>query len=309
MLASRVQPAFAPSRPAVAPRRTSHRSRASQGDGPIISEDVLARLKAAEAEAASLKKELAAAQAVASASSLEAAAVEAKSEKPAKRIDGGDLRRETLFSEDSKQRNWLSENDVSFFTGGGPGEAGGSEGASAEETEVVKRRLLLGLLASVGLGAFALVPTQDLALNKPSKPLFFYIVPLLRAQQLLIQVEQLVPEGDLLSLKSLLSRILGEPNNLQRNLRDAASTLPGTRESEQASAVAREVYEYVLQIDYDQYFESLAGARKDGRAQQQYYDFSLNSCRAAQIKLRDFLALMPADQREAAASQLDIAPF
>jgi len=43
------------------------------------------------------------------------------------------------------------------------------------------------------------------------------------------------------------------------------------------------VYEYVLQIDYDQYFESMAGARRDGKAQQQYYDFSLKSARAAQV--------------------------
>jgi A/G-specific adenine glycosylase len=44
----------------------------------------------------------------------------------------------------------------------------------------LQRRLLLGVLASVGLGAFALVPTQELQLSKPSKPLFFYLVPLLR---------------------------------------------------------------------------------------------------------------------------------
>lgn len=43
-----------------------------------------------------------------------------------------------------------------------------------------QRRLILGIAASVGLGAFALVPTQQLQLAKPSKPLFFYLVPLLR---------------------------------------------------------------------------------------------------------------------------------
>lgn len=150
-----------------------------------------------------------------------------------------------------------------------------------------QRRLILGLVAAAGLGAFALVPTQELQLAKPSKPLFFYLVPLLRwgrggrmwgsgagaaavklsgmhacafcpappsawqrmagclpgiatcavptpapraglpsarrAQQLLTEAEQLVPEGDLLALQSLLRRILGEPNNLQQNLRDAAA--------------------------------------------------------------------------------------
>jgi hypothetical protein len=45
---------------------------------------------------------------------------------------------QTLFSGvESKQRNWLSESDVSFFTGGGPSEADGS-GVSPEEQDVVK---------------------------------------------------------------------------------------------------------------------------------------------------------------------------
>lgn len=266
----------------------------------------------------------------------------------------------------------------------------------------------------------------------------------LRSQQLLTEAERLVPEGDLLALQSLLRRILGEPNNLQQNLRDAAACewrarsqrrapgtapgsgplqersglwarqhasacfhgyaasdwaepsavqpgiplrcaarygaqplvdavqplvvahslvplwrraagLPNTRDAERAASVGREVYEYVLQIDYDQvrpsrgccshrlcdeacrrmhlrlqlsrrallqdeckaltlctldtvhpgpgpgsarsearatscllppvsqYFETMAGARRDGRTQQQYYDFSLNSARAAQV--------------------------
>jgi hypothetical protein len=44
-----------------------------------------------------------------------------------------------------------------------------------------QRRLLLGALAAVALGAFALVPTARLA-APPSAPLFTYLRPLLRAQ-------------------------------------------------------------------------------------------------------------------------------
>ena len=44
-----------------------------------------------------------------------------------------------------------------------------------------QRRLLLSVLAGVGLAAFAVIPTEKLSL-KPSKPLYFYIVPLLRIQ-------------------------------------------------------------------------------------------------------------------------------
>jgi hypothetical protein len=45
----------------------------------------------------------------------------------------------------------------------------------------MQRRLLIGVMASVAVGAFALVPSQQLVL-KPSKPMYFYLVPLLRAQ-------------------------------------------------------------------------------------------------------------------------------
>lgn len=41
-------------------------------------------------------------------------------------------------SVESKQRNWLSENDVSFFTGGGPSEAGAEDRVSAEAQAVVQ---------------------------------------------------------------------------------------------------------------------------------------------------------------------------
>ena len=99
-------------------------------------------LQAAEEEAQRLKRELAAAQAAAAASGSGAAAADAAAaERAAQRIDGGDLRRETLFSGvESKQRNWLSESDVAFFTGGGPGEADG-EGVRPEDQAVVQVRV------------------------------------------------------------------------------------------------------------------------------------------------------------------------
>ncbi|EFN52075.1 hypothetical protein CHLNCDRAFT_139323 [Chlorella variabilis] len=176
--------------------------------------------------------------------------------------------------------------------------------SNAEELDVVKRRLLLGLLGTAALCAFALVPTQQLQLGKPSKPLFFYLVPLLRSQQLLAEVEQLVPEGSsVVALRPLLDRILGPPNNLQQNLRDAAACLTTPRDVATAEAIGRDVYEYV------QYFESMRGAPRDGAVSARYILFSLNSAKAAQVKLQQFLDLMPADQREAAAMQMASLPF
>ena len=45
----------------------------------------------------------------------------------------------------------------------------------------MQRRLIIGVGLSAALGAFALVPTEQLQ-PAPSKPLFFYLVPLLRVR-------------------------------------------------------------------------------------------------------------------------------
>ena len=46
----------------------------------------------------------------------------------------------------------------------------------------MQRRVLIGLAVTAAAAAFALVPTDSLRLVKPQKPLFFYLVPLLRVQ-------------------------------------------------------------------------------------------------------------------------------
>lgn len=46
----------------------------------------------------------------------------------------------------------------------------------------MQRRLLIGLALTAAAAAFALVPTDSLRLVKPQKPLFIYLVPLLRVQ-------------------------------------------------------------------------------------------------------------------------------
>jgi hypothetical protein len=46
----------------------------------------------------------------------------------------------------------------------------------------VQRRLLIGVGLTVALGAFALVPTDALRIDKPSKPLYLYLIPLMRIQ-------------------------------------------------------------------------------------------------------------------------------
>jgi hypothetical protein len=126
---------------------------------------------------------------------------------------------------ESKPRNWLSEADVDFFVGsGGSSEAerASSSPSSAEDDAVVSRRLTIGAALSAAAAAFALVPTQRLR-APPSKPLFLYLVPLMRVQKLLEEAEKIIPDGDYGRLRAILDRIEGEPNNVQDNLRDAAA--------------------------------------------------------------------------------------
>ncbi len=77
---------------------------------------------------------------------------------------------------------------------------------------VVQRRLLFGALATAGLTAWALQP--DTA-GPPSKPLFFYLAPLLRIQALLQQSEAVVADADWTQLSALRRSILGSPNDVR----------------------------------------------------------------------------------------------
>ena len=96
-------------------------------------------------------------------------------------------------------------------------------GSDAEtDGGIVRRRLLIGLGLTAAAGAFALIPTERLQ-PAPSKPLFFYLVPLVRAQVLLKEAEKVIPEGNYEQLRAVLARIEGPPNNIQENLRSAAA--------------------------------------------------------------------------------------
>jgi hypothetical protein len=222
--------------------------------------------------------------------------------KETKRIDGADLRRETLSFVENKPRNWLSESDIEFFTGGGPSEledSGAAGSAGESPAAVVQRRLVLGIGLSVALGAFSLVPTEQLQLA-PSKPLFFYLVPLLRVRALLDEVLAVATEGDYDRMSRLLARIEGPPNNVQQNLKSASAALAATdgRLAQRADTVGRDVYEYLKGVDYQTYFESRIGS--GGDQTKEFFEYSTSSAKAAAVKLDEFLGLMPDDQLEAA---------
>ncbi|KXZ56657.1 hypothetical protein GPECTOR_1g592 [Gonium pectorale] len=246
----------------------------SSGDSTGLGEDVLARLKAGQ---------------------------DPVEKGPKIRIDSTD-NRETLFGGGPRSA-WLSEKDVEFFSG----PAGvREEDASTQEPEykaTVQRRLLIGGALALGLGAFALIPTEALR-PKPSKPMFFYLVPLLRIQELLGECRAIIEDANWGQLRQAVSRIEGPPNNVRQNLDAIIALIPEAKTATRVQELSADLYEYLRSLDYQQYFDAMPTRAISGAQNAQYAQFSLSSLQAAQAKLNELLALVPKDQLQTAREQL-----
>ena len=205
---------------------------------------------------------------------------------------------------------------MDFFTRGGPGEAGGvgEEGGMSEaDSATVSRRLAVGGVLTAGLGALALIPSEDVELPaslplvggpEGGAPLFLSLVPLLRARGQLDYLEPLLRQGDVDEARSALGGVLGEPLQLQRNLEAAARALEaGSASRERARRLIPDILEYTRGVDFDTYFDTRA-TRPSGAELAKFTDYSLQSLRKAGGELDAFLALMPKEQLEAARSQV-----
>ena len=290
-----------------------------------LSEDVLARLRAAEQEAARLREELAQVQSQqqqdggssSTSSGSTAAAAAAPSDAAINRIDSTDSRELPWTA--GKRTAWLSEADVTFFTGAGATEGGqlgeaGSAASSAEEAGVVRRRLLQGALATAALAAFALVPTRALRVGAPSKPLFFYLIPLVRALDQLRDLEPAVEDADWPKLRAARAAIVGAPGNARDNLYDAVAALDSYPDqaairqgaAKRAEALAGEVVEALDALDYNKYFDAaMMGAAPSGSQNLEFVKFTREARKAAEKGLRDFLGLMPTEAVEGARQVVD----
>lgn len=269
-----------------------------QAGGAAISEDVLARLRAAEEEATRLRKELAVAQASKLGDTPDV--IETKSKV---RIDSTD-KRETLFTA-GERASWLSEKDVDFFTGGGVGETSVAEPADPEAAATVQRRLLIGGALTLALGAFALVPTEALKV-KPPKPMYFYIVPLLRIEDLLKESKAIIEDAQWDQLRLVVSRIERTPNNARQNLDNVVALIEDTKTAEKARVLAAELFEYLDSLDYNKYFDAMPTRTLSGVQNAQFVAFSSGALKAAQGKLASFLALLPSESVQTARSQLGV---
>lgn len=257
-----------------------------------LNEDMLAQLRAAQEEAARLKKELAQLQQKGSSDVVDS--------KP-QRIDSTDNRE--LPWAPGKRTAWLSEADVDFFTGGGATEAADAAGPSPEAQAAVSKRLLLGGAATLALAAFAMVPTSALRL-KPQKPLYFYLVQLLSAQAQLLQCSSLIEDAQWDSLRLILPRILGSPTNAEAALFDVIALLDAPTAAK-AEPLAAEFLEYLDAMDYNKYFDAMPTGTISGAQNAEFVKFSGAALKAAQGRLAAFLSLVPPEALQAARQQVD----
>jgi len=186
---------------------------------------------------------------------------------------------------------------------------------SEAESATVSRRLAVGGVLTVGLGALALIPSEDVDLPASlplvggaggGAPLFLSLVPLLRARGQLKYLEPLLRQGRVDEARSALGGVLGEPLQLQRNLEVAARALEaGSASREQARKLIPDILEYTRGVDFDTYFDTRA-TRPEGAELARFTDYSLQSLGKAGRELDAFLALMPEEQLEAA--RLQVAP-
>ena len=259
----------------------------------------MAKLKQAEADKAKLQAELAARAQGGAVESVDALAKMTPAKSKA-RVDGVG-KREQLFSSRTEGDAWLRDG-MEFLVRDQPSEAGGVNAANAglteEEQGTVNRRLIVGLALTAAFAAFSQVSIEA---PEPTKPLFFYLVPIVRSRALLVRATTLAEEGEWEDLSSTVARVVGAPNDVKMNLFKAAAYLSGSEESK-AKSIAFDFLEYMEKVDYSKYYENLGAV--NGSKAAEYAKFSAKASKSAIGKLDEFLALMDRESVAAATSQV-----
>ncbi len=168
-----------------------------------------------------------------------------------------------------------------------------------------QKRLVLGTLVSIGLAAFALVPTKELR-PKPSKPLFFYIVPLIRIQDLLNESKSIIEDANWEQLRLVLSRVLGTPNDAKENMFNCVAYIEDGKVAQKADDMVGEFLDYIDSMDYNKYFDAMTSKVPSGTQQAEFVKFSGQALKAAQGKLASFISLLPAEDVAAARQQVEM---
>lgn len=264
--------------------------------------DVMAKLKAAEAEREKLRAELEAKTPLADGAASEVKTVDElarmKPKKSASRIDGVG-QREILFGGSRKEGDAWLRDGMEFLVRDQPSEAGVTvEGMTEEEKGTVNRRLIIGLALTA---AFAGLSQIEIEAPEPTKPLFFYLVPIVRSRELLRRATKLAEEGEWEELNSTVNAVTGPPNDVKENLFKAAAYLSGSQE-QKAREIAFDFLEYMEKVNYSKYFENMGTV--GGAKAAEYAKFSAKASKSAIGKIDEFLALMDREAVDAAESQV-----
>jgi len=214
------------------------------------------------------------------------------------RVDGVG-KRETLFGSRSEGDAWLKDG-MEFLVREQPSEAGASDaaGMTEEEEKTVRRRAIVGAALTAAFVGLSQISIES---PEPVKPLFFYLVPVVRSRELLRRAATLAEDGAWDELNSTVNRVVGPPNDVKDNLFKAAAYLSGSKE-QKAREIAFDFLEYMEKVNYSKYFENM-GAVGGGKAAE-YAKFSSKASKSAIGKLDEFLALMDREAVQAAESQV-----
>ena len=162
----------------------------------------------------------------------------------------------------------------------------------------MRRRAIVGLAMTA---AFAGLSQISIEAPEPRKPLFFYLVPVVRSRELLRRATVLAEDGSWEELNSTVNRVTGPPNDVKENLFKAAAYLRGSQEAK-AREIAFDFLEYMEKVNYSKYFENMGSV--NGNKAAEYAKFSAKASVSAIDKIDEFLALMDRESVEAAESQV-----
>ncbi|CAI5986837.1 unnamed protein product [Closterium sp. NIES-65] len=141
-------------------------------------------------------------------------------------------------------RSWgFTETELLSAQAGGEGDG---ELDGKERDGIVTRRLLIG----AGLAVLALpVALYDIPLTvaPPTKPLFFYVVPLVRLQLALQAIVSQADSLDVVSLRSQLRFAVGTVDTVRENL-VSTTVLLEDKSQQPAKELAFEIIDYLQQV-------------------------------------------------------------
>ena len=193
-----------------------------------INEEVLQRLQEAENEAAELRKQLADMKTrdedtASSSSSTTGRGGEVLPNNPSIKVDSVSSRENFLYPTSDV---WLGEKDAllatkQFLAKDGLSESSYQSGVEEEDKPVVLRRLLIGVVGTIGAGLLGMIPTEKLDLGTPKQPMFAYLVPIIEAKDQYQSIEDAVENAELEVVQRTVTRILGEPTNLKSTMMQA----------------------------------------------------------------------------------------